>query len=74
MDLLVGFEPRWNFDQMLEKKEWMDLIGFLRNSSISFESKWLFISFAPSMNSQDIEEYPQRHLENPSDSISVHSV
>ncbi|KAJ6965615.1 hypothetical protein NC652_003487 [Populus alba x Populus x berolinensis] len=44
----------------------MDLVGFLRNSSISSRKRWLFISFAPSMNSQDIEEYPERHLGNQS--------
>ena len=74
MDLSVEFEIRWSSDHLSEKKERMDLVGFLRNSSISFESRWLFISFAPFLNSRDIEEYSEKHLENRSDSISVRFV
>ncbi|VVA21093.1 PREDICTED: RNA polymerase [Prunus dulcis] len=48
----------------------MDLVGFPRNSSISSGSRCLFICFSRSVNSRDIEEYPERHLGNRSDSIS----
>lgn len=74
VDLSVGFEPRWSSDHLSEKKERMDLVGFPRNSSISSGSRWLFIRFSRSVNSRDIEEYPERHLGNRSDSISVRSV
>jgi hypothetical protein len=67
-------ESRWSFDHLSEKKERIDLIGFPTNSLISSESRWLFISFAHFLNSRDIEEYPERHLENRSDSIFVRFV
>ena len=76
VDLSVGFEPRWSSDHLSEKKERMDLVRFprTRNSSISSGSRWLFICFSRSVNSRDIEEYPERHLGDRSDSISVRSI
>ena len=74
VDLSVGFEPRWSSDHLSEKKERTDLVGFPRNSSISSGSRWLIICFSRSVNSRDIEEYPERLFGNRSDSISVRSV
>lgn len=71
VDFLVGFEFRWSFDYLLEKKEWMDFVGFLRNFLIFFGSRWLFIFFVFFVNSWDIEEYLERYLGNWFDFIFV---
>lgn len=43
VDFLIGFEFIWSFDYLLEKKEWMDFVGFLRNFLIFFGSGcWIF--------------------------------
>ena len=56
VDFLVGFEFRWSFDYLLEKKEWMVFVGFLRNFLFFFGSRWLFICFLCFVNSWGIEE------------------
>ena len=73
VDLSIGFEPKWSSNHLLEKKEWMDHVGFPRNSSISSRTIWIIIYFSHSVNSWDIviKEYPKRHFGNLFDSISV---
>lgn len=64
VDFLVGFEFRWSFDYLLEKKEWMDFVVFLRNFFIFFGNRWLIIGFLCFVNSWDIEEYLERFFGN----------
>ena len=55
----------------------MDLVGgFPINSAISSPESddYSSASHSPSVNSRDIEQYPEKHLGNRSDSISVRSV
>lgn len=71
VDFLIGFEFRWSFDYLLEKKEWIDFVGFLRNFLIFFGSRWLFICFLCFVNSWDIEEDLKRYFGNWFDFIFV---
>lgn len=45
VDLLIGFEPGWSYDNLSKKKEWINLAGFPRNSWIFSRSKQLPIYF-----------------------------